>query len=51
VEVERVPVWFHDGFTCTGEVYKNDVKITFPEDASLERTLQASSTSASSLST
>ena len=31
-----VPVWSHDGFICTGEVYKNHVKMTFPKGASLE---------------
>jgi hypothetical protein len=25
-----VPVWSHHGFICTGEVYKNHVKMTFP---------------------
>ena len=24
-----VPVWSHDGIVCTGETYKNYVKITF----------------------
>ena len=28
-----VPVWSHDGFICTGEVYKNHVKMTFPKGA------------------
>jgi hypothetical protein len=31
-----VPVSSHDGFICTGEVYKNHVKMTFPKGASLE---------------
>jgi hypothetical protein len=31
-----VPVWSHDGKICTGEVYKNHVKMTFPKGASLE---------------
>jgi hypothetical protein len=31
-----VPVWYHDGMICTGEVYKNHVKMTFPKGASLE---------------
>jgi hypothetical protein len=31
-----VPVWSHDGLICTGEVYKNHVKMTFPKGASLE---------------
>jgi hypothetical protein len=30
-----VPVWYHDGMICTGEVYKNHVKMTFPKGASL----------------
>ena len=31
-----VPVWSHDGFICTGEVYKNHVKMTFPKGALLD---------------
>src|SRR6266511_2396595 len=31
-----VPVWYHDGMICTGEVYKNHLKMTFPKGASLE---------------
>lgn len=31
-----VPVWEHDGIICTGETYKNAVKLTFPKGASLE---------------
>ena len=31
-----VPVWSHDGVICTGEVYKNAVKITFAKGASLK---------------
>lgn len=30
------PVWSHDGIVCTGEAYKNVVKMTFPKGASLE---------------
>ncbi len=30
-----VAVWSHDGLICTGEVYKNAVKMTFPNGASL----------------
>ena len=41
-----VPVWSHAGMICTGETYKNVVKMTFAKGASL-RTLQASSTPAS----
>ncbi|HET7715271.1 MAG TPA: DUF1801 domain-containing protein [Bauldia sp.] len=31
-----VPVWSHDGIICTGEIYKNAVKLTFAKGASLE---------------
>ena len=31
-----VPVWSHDGLVCTGETYKNAVKMTFPNGAALE---------------
>ena len=31
-----VPVWSHDGIVCTGETYKNAVKMTFARGASLE---------------
>ena len=31
-----VPVWSHDGLICTGETYKNVVKMTFPKGAALE---------------
>jgi len=30
-----VPVWSHDGIVCTGETYKNAVKLTFARGASL----------------
>jgi hypothetical protein len=30
------PVWSHDGMICTGETYKNVVKMTFAKGASLE---------------
>jgi hypothetical protein len=30
------PVWSHDGILCTGESYKNVVKLTFPRGASLK---------------
>jgi hypothetical protein len=30
-----VPVWSHDGIICTGEAYKQAVKLTFPKGASL----------------
>jgi hypothetical protein len=31
-----VPVWSHDGGVCTGEVYKEVVKLTFFRGASIE---------------
>ena len=31
-----VPVWSHDGLICTGETYKNVVKMTFSKGASLK---------------
>lgn len=31
-----VPVWEHDGMICTGETYKDKVKLTFAKGASLE---------------
>jgi hypothetical protein len=31
-----VPVWEHDGILCTGETYKNVVKVTFAKGASLD---------------
>ena len=31
-----VPTWYHDGIICTGETYKNAVKMTFAKGASLE---------------
>jgi len=30
------PVWSHDGIICTGESYKNVVKLTSPKGASLK---------------
>lgn len=30
------PVWSHDGMICTGETYKNAVKMTFAKGASLQ---------------
>jgi hypothetical protein len=30
-----VPVWSHDGIICTGEMYRNVVKMTFAKGASL----------------
>jgi len=31
-----VPVWSHAGIICTGETYKNVVKLTFAKGASIE---------------
>ena len=30
------PVWSHDGLICTGETYKNHVKMTFAKGAQLK---------------
>src|SRR3954467_14987594 len=32
----RNPVWSHDGLICTGEAYKNVVKMTFAKGASVD---------------
>lgn len=31
-----VPVWYHDGMVCTGETYRNVVKMTFAKGAALD---------------
>ena len=31
-----VPTWSHDGIICTGEIYKDKVKLTFMQGASLD---------------
>ncbi len=31
-----VPVWYHNGMICTGETYKNVVKMTFAQGAALD---------------
>jgi len=31
-----VPVWYHDGMICTGETYKDHVKVTFAKGAVLK---------------
>jgi hypothetical protein len=31
-----VPVWYHHGIICTGETYKNAVKMTFAKGAALK---------------
>lgn len=35
-EMQGVPVWSHDGNICTGETYKDKVKLTFAKGASLD---------------
>lgn len=34
--MKGVPVWSHDGIVCTGETYKNYVKLTFMKGAELD---------------
>ncbi len=31
-----VPTWYHDGIICTGETYKDKVKMTFAKGAALD---------------
>ncbi|HZC37409.1 MAG TPA: DUF1801 domain-containing protein, partial [Sphingomicrobium sp.] len=31
-----VPTWSHDGILCTGETYRNKVKLTFARGAALD---------------
>lgn len=31
-----VPAWYHEGMVCTGETYKDHVKMTFAKGAALE---------------
>jgi hypothetical protein len=31
-----VPAWSHDGLICTGEIYKDKVKLTFADGAALD---------------
>ena len=31
-----IPVWYHGGIVCTGETYKNAVKMTFAKGAALK---------------
>ena len=33
--MKGVPVWSHNGMVCTGEIYKNAVKLTFAQGASV----------------
>ncbi|MFA5944318.1 MAG: DUF1801 domain-containing protein [Candidatus Thermoplasmatota archaeon] len=34
--MKGVPVWSHDGILCTGETYKDKVKVTFAKGATLD---------------
>jgi hypothetical protein len=34
--MKGVPVWSHNGIVCTGETYKNAVKMTFARGAALK---------------
>ena len=34
--MEGVPTWYHDGIICTGETYKDKIKLTFARGASLD---------------
>jgi hypothetical protein len=36
-----VPMWSHDGLICTGETYRNVVKLTFSKGASAEGSFEA----------
>lgn len=36
VKWRGVPVWEHDGIVCTGETYKDKVKLTFAKGAALK---------------
>ncbi len=36
VKWRGTPVWSHDGIVCTGEAYKNVVKLTFARGAALK---------------
>lgn len=31
-----IPVWYHDGIICTGETYKDHLRLTFADGASLK---------------
>jgi hypothetical protein len=33
---DGIPVWSHDGIICTGETYKNHLRLTFTKGASLK---------------
>jgi hypothetical protein len=31
-----IPVWYHDGIICTGETYKNHLRLTFAKGSKLK---------------
>lgn len=31
-----IPVWYHDGMICTGETYKNHLRLTFAKGSALK---------------
>ncbi len=31
-----IPVWYHDGMICTGETYKNHLRLTFAKGSSIK---------------
>jgi hypothetical protein len=33
---DGIPVWYHDGIVCTGETYKNHLRLTFADGAALK---------------
>jgi len=33
---DGIPVWSHDGIICTGETYKNHLRLTFAKGTSLK---------------
>src|ERR1700722_10566481 len=33
---DGIPVWSHEGMICTGEFYKNHLRLSFPKGASLK---------------
>jgi hypothetical protein len=33
-----IPVWYHDGIICTGETYKDHLRLTFADGAALKDT-------------
>jgi len=33
---DGIPVWSHEGIICTGEFYKNHLRLSFPKGASLK---------------